>query len=119
MKIITQALQETSLKLTDLPENIQSRIESHRQSIVKFNEAVDEYDEDDTEDKETEAKLDEMEDAIATNEKDIADDIRNLKNQQNPQEPKKEEKSSGIGWLIFAGVALVATVGAVNLFKKK
>lgn len=118
MKIITQALQETSLQLSDLPENIQSRIEAHRQAIVKFNEAVDEYDEDEAEDKETEKKLDEMEDAIASNEKDIADDIRNFK---TPQEsPKKDEKSSsGIGWLIFAGVALVATVGAVNLFKKK
>jgi hypothetical protein len=32
-------------------------------------------------------------------------------------EPKKEDSS--VGWLIFGTVVLVATVGMVNVFKKK
>ena len=30
-----------------------------------------------------------------------------------------EKKDKSVGWLIFGGIALVATLGAVNLLKNK
>jgi len=32
---------------------------------------------------------------------------------------KKSEKDNSVGWLIFGGIALIATLGAVNVFKNK
>jgi len=129
MKLISEVLQEKGLKQNELPEQIKHEIEELRVMIVKYNEACDEYDEEDEKDTETEQELDAMEDSIAEFEQGIASDIRGLQNkvaQQSAAQQKsadgtkpEEKKSSSLGWLLFGGVALALTFGVVNVFKKK
>jgi hypothetical protein len=129
MKVVTLALKEKGLKFNELPEELQGRVSNLKELTDKYNDAVETYDETDEEDKETEAELDRMEDLIAQSDKDIANEIRNFNPapEQTPApepeptpapEPEKK-KDGGLGWLIFGGLVLVATVGAVNLLKKK
>jgi len=126
MKLISEALKEKELKQNELPESITKDIDELRAMIVKYNEACDMYDEEEDKDEETEKRLDAMEDAIAEYDKSIAEEIRNGKQEQS--EPAQvaadgaqteKKKDSSLGWLLFGGVALALTLGAVNVFKKK
>jgi len=136
MKLISETLQEKGLKQNELPEQIKEEIDELRVMIVKYNEACDEYDEEEDKDPETEERLDAMEDSIAEFEQGIASDIRSLRvntptppsstnNNTKPPVTKvsadgtQEKKGSSLGWLLFGGVALALTLGAVNVFKKK
>ena len=127
MKLISEVLQEKGLKQNELPEQIKNEIEELRVMIVKYNEACDEYDEEDEKDTETEQELDAMEDSIAEFEQGIASDIRGLQNkvaqqsaaQQSADGTKpKEKKGSSWGWILLGGVVLAVTLGAVNIKKK-
>jgi phosphomannomutase len=126
MKLINQALKEKNLTVRQLPSNIQQEIESFRGMILKYNEACDEYDEEPEQDAETVRKLDEMEDYIARTENELANKISGKQvtvaadggaTTTATTVPKKEDNS--VGWLIFGGIALVATFGLVNVFKKR
>lgn len=139
MKLINAALAEKKLKLKDLSEALREKINGHKEMIVKYNLACDEYEQDEEEDAETEAKLDEQEDFIAKNESSIADEIKALIIEEptppahpapapapapaptapapTPAPPAKKDSSAG--WLIFGGAVLLVTLGAVNVFKKK
>ena len=121
MKLVTSALASKNLSVTDLPEDLQERIQALIELEDNFNQTADEYEADPEEDKEIEKKLDETEDLIASTEAELAKDIKEYTPQaasDGTPAPKKEGDSS-VGWLIFGGIALVATLGAVNLFKKK
>ena len=134
MKLINAELQAKELKLKQLSQELQDEIAQHKEMIVKYNMACDEYDNADEEDEETEKKLDEQEDFLANNESDIAKRIREFQvpatkdpapsDESTPapapapaQAPKKSDNSAG--WLIFGGAVLLVTLGAVNVFKKK
>lgn len=41
------------------------------------------------------------------------------KQNQPPTPPTPEKKNGGIGWMLFGAVALVVTMGAVNVMNKK
>jgi len=131
MKLINAELQAKELKLKQLSQELQDEIAQHKEMIVKYNMACDEYDNDEEEDVETEKKLDEQEDFLARNESEIAKRIRDIpapkkdtaSSDTTPAPtpaattPKKSENSAG--WLIFGGAVLLVTLGAVNVFKKK
>ena len=134
MKLINAELQAKELKSKQLSQELQDEIAQHKEMIVKYNMACDEYDNADEEDEETEKKLDEQEDFLAKNESDIAQRIRAYqvpapKAAPAPSDtkpapapapapaPKKSDNSAG--WLIFGGAVLLVTLGAVNVFKKK
>jgi hypothetical protein len=130
MKLISEALSAKGLKVNDLPASITTEIDELREMIVKYNEACDEYDLEEDKDPQTEKRLDAMEDAIAEFETGIAKDIKDLDAQQQQQvsadgtkteeqKPEEKKKDSSLGWLLFGGVALALTLGAVNVFKKK
>ena len=129
MKLISEALSAKGLKVNDLPASITTEIDELREMIVKYNEACDEYDLEEDKDPQTEKRLDAMEDAIAEFETGIAKDIKDLDAQQQEQvsadgtkteeKPEEKKKDSSLGWLLFGGVALALTLGAVNVFKKK
>ena len=140
MQLINQALKEKNFKLADLSEELQEKVNEHKEMIVKFNMAIDEYENDEDEDAETEKKLDEQEDFIANNEKEVAEEIRSYVKPEPKPEPEPEpepepyyprqirreireeepkKKKSDVGWLVFGGVVLAITLGAVNVFKKK
>ena len=131
MKLINAALHDKQLKSSDLSDDIKQDINELKELVLKFNEAVKEYNASPKKDKVTEAQLDDMEDQMSDLEKDIVGKI-NAYEKPAPKEeakaaaegtpapapaPKKEDTS--LGWLIFGGVALVVTLGAVNLLKKK
>jgi septal ring factor EnvC (AmiA/AmiB activator) len=140
MKLVSAALKAKEIQIKDLPENLQSEVASLKELIDKYNEAVDSYDDEDETDEDTEKELDKMEDYIVETEKALADKISSYQKVVEPTEqekaasaaaeaaaeaakksaegePKKEDSS--VGWLIFGTVVLVATVGMVNVFKKK
>lgn len=124
MKLVQLALKEKGLQESQLSEELQNRIINLKELQVKYNEACDLYDEEPDKNENTEAELDKMEDYIASLDEDIADEIKNYElapvETETPvaaPEPKKE--GSGLGWLIFGGLALVATLGAVNVLKKR
>jgi hypothetical protein len=134
MKLINAELQAKELKLKQLSQELQDEIAQHKEMIVKYNMACDEYDNADEEDEETEKKLDEQEDFLANNESDIAKRIKEFEvpapKDPAPSDdptpapapapapaPKKSDNSAG--WLIFGGAVLLVTLGAVNVFKKK
>lgn len=134
MKLINAVLQEKNLKLKDLSDDLRERIDEHKQMIIKYNLACEEYENEEEEDAETEEKLDKQEDFIANNENEIAEEIRNF---EKPAPPASEEtapapaptaapapapqpkKDNSAGWLIFGGAVLLVTLGAVNVFKKR
>jgi len=132
MKFINAALQEKNLKLKELSDELKDRIAQHKEMIVKYNMACEEYENDDEEDAETEAQLDRQEDFIAQNEQEIADEIRAIEKPSDEPAPNgynpppvvvtkntEPKKGNSAGWLIFGGAVLLVTLGAVNVFKKK
>ena len=131
MKLINAALAEKNLKLKELSSEIQDKIAQHKEMIIKYNLACEEYENDEEEDAETEKKLDEQEDFIASNEQEVADEIRAFEKPAPPADPAPApdpkpahapapaKKDNSAGWLIFGGAVLLVTLGAVNIFKKK
>lgn len=122
MKLINAALAEKNVKSKELTNELQEKIARHKEMIIKYNLACEEYENEEEEDAATETKLDEQEDSIARNEAEVAAEIRAF---EKPvvvaatgaaAEPKKE---SSVGWLIFGGAVLLVTLGAVNILKKK
>ncbi|NDD59058.1 MAG: hypothetical protein EBZ47_07420 [Chlamydiae bacterium] len=127
MKLVTLALREKGLKVSELSEALQERVASLKELTDNYNEAVEDYDNEEEKDEATEAELDQMEHFIAENDADIANAIKsfdpNASNEPAPEPtpapaPEKK-KDGGLGWLIFGGIALVVTLGAVNVLKKK
>ena len=132
MKKINDIKQEKNLQTDELPVELQEEIKGLQKMIVKYNDACDTYEAADVEDEKTEKELDKLEDEIAEFEISIVEKIKTIPSKEVPAadpipdpapapapapEPKKEDNS--VGWLIFGGVALVATLGLVNVFKKK
>lgn len=124
MKLVSQALMEKNLKLKDLSEDLKQRIDNHREMIVKYNMACEEYESSEEEDKDIEMKLDNQEDFIAKNEEELVSEIKNYQPPAPSPSPAASaspapKKDNSVGWLIFGGAVLLVTLGAVNVFKKK
>jgi predicted RNase H-like nuclease (RuvC/YqgF family) len=125
MKLVSAALKEKQIQTKDLPQNLQDEVASLKGLIDKYNEAVDSYDDEDETDEDTERELDKMEDYIVETEKDLASRISNYDKLQSADgsttdtKIETKPKDNSIGWLVFGTVVLVATVGMVNVFKKK
>lgn len=133
MKKINDIKQEKNLQTDELPVALQEEIKGLQKMIIKYNDACETYEEADVADEKTEKELDKLEDEIAEIEISIVEKIKAIPGKEvppvdpvpdpapapapAPAEPKKEDNS--VGWLIFGGVALVATLGLVNVFKKK
>jgi hypothetical protein len=123
MKLINAALAEKNVKSKELTNELQEKIARHKEMIIKYNLACEEYENEEEEDAATETKLDEQEDSIARNEAEVAAEIRAFEKPVvvaatgTTTEPVKKETS--VGWLIFGGAVLLVTLGAVNILKKK
>jgi len=125
MQLISKALEQKKITKEQLSVDLQEEIQDLQNMIKTYNEACDEFEQLTEPDAETEKELDDMEHQIVTLEKDIADRINNeveenkevvLQSDTTKVTDKKE--SSSVGWLIFGGLALVATLGVVNVWKK-
>lgn len=114
-KIYTK-LEELNLVESDLPKNINSEIEELEEYVEAFNKKIDylqnkgltqEQIDEATEDDDDNISL--MEDAI----------IREIESfYENTRGDAKNNQKSGWGWAIFGGLALVLTLGAVNVMQK-
>lgn len=139
MKKVEKIKKEKGLQTADLPIAIQQDIVGLQNLIVKYNEACDTYEKLDEINQTTEAQLDALEDEIAEVEDSIVEKIKGIETKKEIEgnlpetkvetkadvetkvetKEKKSEKDNSVGWLIFGGLALVATLGAVNVFKNK
>ena len=122
MEIINKKLQEKNLTIEQLSSELQGDIKELQGMIDKFNEAVDEYEKEGVKEEETEKKLDDYEDYIMGTEKAIAEKIGVVESESKSAEGgevKTEEKGNSLAWVIFGGLALVATFGVVNVLKKR
>jgi len=138
MKRINETLAKIGCGITDLPEQIQERIESIEKLKVQIDEAQKEYDENPTE--EVKAKLDDVSDyyedyiletcetieewnewMITKKEEAKADAERKQAPAPTPApapEPVKK-KGIGLGGIIIGVAVLAITLGAVNVMKDK
>ena len=133
MKKVEKIKKEKGLQTADLPVALQQDIVGLQNLIVKYTEACDTYEKLDEINETTEAQLDALEDEIAEVEDSIVEKMKAIETKKEiegniPSEtkaeikkelPKKSQKDNSVGWLIFGGLALVATLGAVNVFKNK
>jgi len=134
MKLINEAIKQKGLSLKKLPQEIQDSVADLRKMILKFNDEVKEYEKEEEEDEEKEKHFDKLEDQIAKKDQKIADQIKAYEEPApepapapdpvpapapDPAPAPEEKKDSSVGWLIFGGVVLALTLGAVNMMKKK
>ena len=134
MKLINATLNDKQIKSSELPEAIVNQIKELKELIVKYNDSVNEYNSSSKQTKAGKQKLEAMSDHIEELENKIVQEIKAYEKPEPIVEPtpapttdptpapapiKEKKEDSGLGWLIFGGVALVVTLGAVNLFKKR
>jgi hypothetical protein len=133
MKLINATLNDKQIKSSELPEAIVNQIKELKDLIVKYNDSVNEYNSSSKQTKAGKQKLEAMSDHIEELENKIVQEIKAYEKPEPIVEPtpapadptpapapiEKKKEDSGLGWLIFGGVALVVTLGAVNLFKKR
>ena len=139
MNKIIQTLKQFKLSEEELPEKIQDRIEHMEQLVVAHNAFVDKLEEQDEVTEEEEKAVEEQSSRIDALDAKISSEIKAFAESKKPEptpepkpepkptptpeptphvEPKDEKKSNGVGWAIFGAIALVVTLGAVNVMKK-
>ena len=131
MKKISEALRKKGVSSKSLPEELQDEIAKLREDIIEYNNTCEQYEKEKDEeepDEEAEKKLDDLADSLAEREIEISEKVLQFEPQPEPAAapaaapapaaPAKKEDSS-VGWLIFGGVVLALTLGAVNLMKKR
>jgi hypothetical protein len=141
MEKVNGILKQKKIGEKDLSVELQKEVSNLKEIIVKYNLAVDEFNKNDDKDAETEKELDEMQDRIVKLDTSLAKKISDYfdnkaeeaveqkaaeqkaaeqKPQQNEQKPvEQKKKDNSVTWLILGGVLFAATLGVVNLMKKK
>jgi hypothetical protein len=145
MQFVNEVLKKHKIGVKILSPELQKEVAELKEIIVKYNLAYKESQ--GQEDPELEKELDEMEDMIAKKDEELSIAIeKSLKpktdepktDEPKADEPKSDEpktdepkseakveiqnqekKKDSTGWLIFAGLVFVATVGVVNVMKKR
>ena len=118
MKEVNSVLKRKGIKFSDLPADYQYEIRNLSSFQTKYNEACEEYENEEEVDDNEEAELNKKEGVLKQRDEELAEAISNLDikpSTNNNSEPKK--KGSG-GLLLLGAVVLVVTLGSVNLFKK-
>lgn len=133
MNKIIQTLKQFKLSEEELPENIQDRIEHIEQLVVAHNAYVDKLEEQDEVSEDEEKAVEAQSEKIDLIDKKVSQEIIAFVNSKKPEPtpepkptneptphvaPKDEKKGNGVGWAIFGAIALVVTLGAVNVMKK-
>jgi len=128
MKQINKLMTENKAGLKTMPQDLQVELEEFKKAVSDYNVACGEVEEDDEETikelDEKEAHIKEWEKALVAKmkeyfEKAKADAAAEPAPPAPAPTPKEEKKDNSVGWLIFAGVVFAATLGAVNMMKKR
>ena len=134
MEKIYAKLDELGLTEEQLPSELQNVIDGLDERIEALNEEIEELEEQGLSEEEIEEKTGEAEREIDDLENEIVKFIvihhsnnnqpptyvQPAQNNPQPQVVNKqpEEKKDSDGWILFGALALVVTLGAVNVFKK-
>ena len=126
---IQDTISELGLDIDNLPRILKQRVATVEDLQTKIGLAEQEVADDPTD--ESEAKLKEVKDYTTEYFDDVKSQLESYKARLEKKEEKKEvlvakptdgddeKKSSGMGALLIGGVLLVATLGAVNIMRKK
>jgi hypothetical protein len=138
MEKVIATLKKNGIKETDLPVNIQEKIDYLEGLIEQHNSFVDELEsaEDVTDEQEQQVatqsdNIDSLDEKISNDIQSYVDEAKAKKDVESEKEAKAKkdaetektplaptEKKSSKGWLIFGALALVVTLGAVNVMNK-
>jgi len=133
MQKIISTLNRLRVAKEQLSAGLQEKITKYGQANDKLNDEIDAYNEsdgdvDDARNSEFDKRnqeLDHTEDQIVSEinawyESAVKNSAPVNQNQNTPVPANSgNEEGDGWGWMLFAGVALIVTVGAVNMFKKR
>lgn len=139
---IQDTIKELGLELDKLPRILSQRVATVEDLLTKVEQAEKNVSENPNE--ESEAELNEIKEYTAEYYKDAVEQLENYKGkldkkaeEEAKQEAEKEkineveaeaevveakaenEKSSGLGTLLIGGALLIATLGAVNILRKR
>ena len=125
---IQDTISELGLDIDNLPRILKQRVATVEDLQTKIGLAEQEVADDPTE--ESEAKLKEVKDYTTEYFNDAKSQLESYKARLEKKEKKElldakptdvddDKKSSGMGALLIGGVLLVATLGAVNIMRKK
>jgi hypothetical protein len=131
MKKIESLLTDNNVDVSTLPQKLQKAISHSQKHYADWEQANNELTEASTDDERAEV-ADLLETVQGFNES-IMDAVMNFLDTSNDEPdptptptpdpipqvtPKEEKKGSSVGWAIFGAIALVVTLGAVNVMKK-
>ncbi len=135
MKKIESLLTDNNVDVSALPQKLQKAISHSQKHYADWEQANNELTEASTDDERAEV-ADLLETVQGFNES-IMDAVMNFLDTSNDEPepiptpnptptpdpipqvtPKEEKKGNGVGWAIFGAIALVVTLGAVNVMKK-
>ena len=126
---IQDTISELGLDVDNLPRILKQRVATVEDLQSKIGVAEQEEADDPTE--ESKERLEQVKDYAVEYFKDVEEQLKSYKARLEKKEEKKEvldakpidgddeKKSSGMGALLIGGVLLVATLGAVNIMRKK
>jgi hypothetical protein len=145
MNKVIQTLKQFKLSEEELPEKIQDRIEHLEQLVVAHNLFIDKLEAQDEVTEEEEKAVETQSEKIDLLDDKISKEIIAFQKSKTPDPkptpdpaptptpnptpkpiedptphvaPKDEKKGNGVGWAIFGAIALVVTLGAVNVMNK-
>jgi hypothetical protein len=123
MEKIYEKMKQLNIKENNLPENIQAELEMLDEMVESLNNKIEHYEKNGISQDEIDEKTEEDDNNIDIYETKLCYDIEkwhkaNLSANSNTISNNSEKKKNGYGWLIFGGIALVLTMGAVNTFKR-
>ena len=129
MKKIESLLTDNNVDVSALPQKLQKAISHSQKHYADWEQANNELTEASTDDERAEV-ADLLETVQGFNES-IMGAVMNFLDTSNDEPepiptpdpipqvtPKEEKKGNGVGWAIFGAIALVVTLGAVNVMKK-
>lgn len=133
MKKIESLLKDNGIDVSTLPNKLQKAIENSQKHYAEWEELNNALNAESTEDEKLE--VDEFRETVESFNESILDAINSFMEESKPEPkpepkptptpeptphvaPKDEKKGNGVGWAIFGALALVVTLGAVNVMKK-
>ena len=123
MEKVYEKMKQLNIRENNLPENIQAELELLDEMVDSLNTKIGHYEKNGISQDEIDARTQEDDNNIDLYETKLCYDIEkwhnmNLSPNQHRTQNNPEVKKKGYGWLVFGGIALVLTMGAINTFKR-
>jgi len=116
MEQVLEKLEELGIDEQSLPESMQSKVDMLDGMIEEMNQDIDSLEKEGFSQEDIEEKLEAKNDRINAFEEKLVEEIDEWHKRRATPAPQKS--NSGWGWAIFGGLALVLTLGAVNVMQK-